>query len=100
VATMTSVAVLLLVAATPPISYRLPRILVTRPSRGAPANSQEQAYSPECMEVEFSVLLLYALIHPSAWNRNSRKYAPPSNTQATPKIVYIGDLPSSRRLLG
>jgi hypothetical protein len=78
----------------------MPRILVTRPSRGAPANSQEQAYSPECMEVEFSVLLLYALIHPSAWNMHSRKTATPSNTQATPNIVHKGDLPSSRRLLG
>jgi hypothetical protein len=33
-------------------------------------------------------------IHSSAWNRNSRKTATPSNAQLTPKIVYIGDVPT------
>src|SRR5215210_4678958 len=76
VATITPVAVLLLlvVTPTPTITCRLPmglryprdlwmaRIPITCPSWGAPTNSQEQAYSPECVEVEFSVLPLLALI--------------------------------------
>ena len=39
------------------------RILIMRPSRGAPTNPQEQAYSPKCVEEEFCELLrLYEVL--------------------------------------
>jgi hypothetical protein len=81
VATIIPVAVLLLPAPTPSITCRLSirirypreprmaRIPVTRPSRVALTNSQERAYSPECLDVEFSALPLLALVHRSAWKR-------------------------------
>jgi hypothetical protein len=35
-------------------------------------------------------VLPLALIHPSAWNKNSAKFATASNTQVTTKIVPRG----------
>jgi hypothetical protein len=36
--------------------------------------------------------LLDGLIHPSAWNRNSRKFAAPSKAQVTAKIVHLEEV--------
>ena len=44
-------------------------------------------------------MLYGTLIHRSAWNRNSRKLATPSNTQATPNIVHINEVLTLTSLL-